>query len=89
MRLGGADQRVMGEDLQRDRVFAGDDAVDQRARIAGAEIDEVLLTETLQIIQGLGVAQASRRLVTNSVAPMDESIGHAILPFHFGLSRSS
>ena len=46
--LCGADQRMVGENLQRDRIFAGNHAVDQCSRIAGAEIDDILRAQALQ-----------------------------------------
>src|SRR6266545_7602554 len=40
-----ADQRMVREDVQRDRKLAGDDAIDEGARAARTEIDDLLRGE--------------------------------------------
>ena len=83
---GFADQRVVGEDVQGDRIFARDHAIDQRA----------LPAPKLTIFCSLSFGDkpwslhpARRRLVMNSGVPLALPMRHDILPFHCGSSRSS
>lgn len=60
--LGGADQGMMGEYLERNRVLAGDHSVHQCPRVACAEIDDVLSAQLPQIRHGLVFAPSQTKI---------------------------
>src|SRR6266851_1377349 len=47
---------MVSKNIQRDRVFARDHAIHQRARAAGAEVDDHLLLELLEVARRMVLA---------------------------------
>src|SRR6266705_3571567 len=47
--LGTADQRMVRKNVERNRVLARDDAIDQRTGAARAEVDDLLLFELFEV----------------------------------------
>ena len=58
----GGNARMLHVDVERDRIFAGDHAIDERAG-AGGEIDDLLLTQLADIGVGLLIAPGGAQIV--------------------------
>jgi hypothetical protein len=73
---------MMREDVQRDWKFPGDDAIDERARAAGAEIDHFLGGELAEILGGFFFAarQADGREKQGRAGGRADAPGELALP---------